>query len=92
MSHAAGTLQGVIHMDMPNPPHPSRWHTAAMDAARRVLVPRWRSVLDSLEAARAEHAQLRRRTTADMRMARRAARRVQELEHLRAALAREILT
>ncbi len=77
---------------MTNPPHPSRWHAAARDAARRVLVSRWRTVLESLEAARAEHAQLRRRTAADMRMARRAARRVQELEHVRAALAREILT
>jgi hypothetical protein len=79
-----------MDMVMPHRPHPSRWQAAAMAAATRVLAARWRHSLECLELARAEQAQLRGSALGEARAARKAARRVQQLEHLRTALAREL--
>ena len=77
---------------MSDAPRPARWHTAATHAARQVLTARWRSTLEALDAARAEHGSLHTLAVVDVRAVRKAAQRVQELEQLRLALAREILT
>jgi hypothetical protein len=63
-----------------------------MAAANRVLAARWRHSLECLELARAEQAQLNADSLTEARAARNAARRVQQLEQLRMALARELRT
>ncbi|MBS0579643.1 MAG: hypothetical protein JSR36_10335 [Proteobacteria bacterium] len=75
---------------MPHPTDPSRWQAAVVAAARTMLTSRWRHTLETLESARAEQAQLRATVAAERRAARAAARRIQQLEHLRAVLAREL--
>ena len=77
---------------MTHPSRPSRWQAAVTAAARQMLASRWRHALASLELARAEHAQLRGSLLIERRAAREAARRIEQLEHLRAALARELHT
>jgi hypothetical protein len=85
-------VAGVQHrqITMAHPSHPSRWQAAAKAAATRVLAARWRHLLECLELARAEQAQLRGSPLAEARAARRAAHRVLQLELLRSALAREL--
>ena len=51
-----------------------------------------RITVDALGAARAEYRRLYGETSIDVRAVRKAAQRVQELEELRAVLARELLT
>ena len=94
MSHGHPRLAGVFRMDMamPRPPQPSRWQSAVAAAARQVLAARWRHALECLELARAEQAALRTSARVEGRAARRAARRIEQLEHLRSALARELHT
>ena len=84
--------QCLPHMDadISRPAQASRWHLAVQAAARRVLASRWRHALECLELARAEQAQLRASPSSQGGAARRAARRVEQLERLRAALAREL--
>jgi hypothetical protein len=77
-------------MVMPHFSRPSRWQIAVAAAARQVLQSRWRDALECLELARAEQAQLRGIPPVEGRVARRAARRIEQLERLRAALAREL--
>ena len=77
---------------MPHSSRPSRWQAAVTAAARQVLASRWRHALECLELARAEQAQLRSSPRIEGRVARQAARRVEQLEHLRTALARELRT
>jgi hypothetical protein len=77
-------------MAMPKPTDPSRWQAAVVAAARQMLASRWRHTLETLESARAEQAQLRGTVATERRAARKAARRVQQLEQLRAVLAREL--
>jgi hypothetical protein len=79
-------------MVMPHLSQSSRWQAAVAAAARQVLPSRWRHALACLELARAEQAQLRGIPPVEGRLARRAARRVEQLERLRAALARELRT
>jgi hypothetical protein len=57
-----------------------------------VLASRWRHALECLELARAEQAQLRGSPHLAGPTARKAARRVAQLEHLRRALASELRT
>ncbi len=89
---APSDLPAVQHRQftMAQSSHPSRWHAAVKMAATRVLAARWRHSLECLELARAEQAQLRGSPLAEARAARRAARRVLQLELLRSALAREL--
>jgi hypothetical protein len=77
-------------MVMPHPTRPSRWQVAANAAAKQVLPSRWRHALECLEQARGEQAQLRGSPVAQSGAARKAARRIEQLEHLRVALAREL--
>ncbi len=75
---------------MTQPPALSRWRTALTQAARRTIRARWRSTLDALEAARVEYRTLYSAAAVDVRALRKAARRVHDLEQLRAVLAREL--
>jgi len=70
----------------------NRWRSALSAAGREVLAARWRITVDALGAARAEYRRLYGETSIDVRAVRKAAQRVQELEELRAVLARELLT
>jgi hypothetical protein len=79
-----------MDMVMPHPARPSRWQAAVTAAARQVLAARWRHALECLELARAEQAQLRGIPQIEGPVARRAARRIEQLEYLRTALAREL--
>jgi hypothetical protein len=81
-----------MDMVMLHPSHPSRWQAAVKAAARQVLPSRWRHALECLEQARGEQAQLRGSPLAEARAARKAARRIEQLEHLRIALAGELHT
>ena len=85
-------MPGVPHMDvvMLHPPQPSRWQLAVKAAARRVLTARWRHALECLELARAQQAQLRASPCLGDAAARRAARHIEQLERLHAALAGEL--
>lgn len=75
---------------MPQPTDPSRWRATVAAAARQMLASRWRHTLDALESARAEQAQLHACVATERRAARTAARRIEQLEQLRAVLAREL--
>ena len=69
----------------------ARWRAAVTQAAQRTLPDRWRSTLAALEAARAEYRRLRAVSATETRALRKAAQRVQDLEQLRAVLARELV-
>lgn len=77
---------------MSDAPQLARWHSAVTRAARQVLTARWRGTLEALDAARAEHGSLHALAVVDVRAVRKASQRIQELEQLRIALAREMLT
>jgi len=55
-----------------------------------MLSARWRSTLESLEAARVEYGTLYAAKIIDVRAVRKAAQRLHDLEQLRAVLAREL--
>ncbi len=67
-----------------------RWKATVTQAARQVLLARWRSTLEALEAARAEYGRLHGAEAIDVRSVRKAAQRVHELEQLRTILAYEL--
>jgi hypothetical protein len=68
----------------------ARCRAAVTQAARQTLSARWRSTLEALEAARVEYLALYAAAATYVRALRKAARRVQDLEQLRAVLAREL--
>ena len=70
----------------------NRWRSAVTMAGREVLAARWRITVDALNDARAEYRRLYGEASIDVRAVRKVAQRVQELEELRAVLARELLT
>ena len=76
---------------MPQTLVPVRWRAAVSRAARDMLTARFRSTLEALEAARADHARQRLATVIDVRALRKAAQRVYDLEQLRSVLARDLL-
>jgi hypothetical protein len=76
---------------MPQTPVPIRWRTAVSRAARDVLTARFRSTLEALDSARADHTRLRLATVIDVRALRKAAQRVYDLEQLRSVLAHDLL-
>jgi hypothetical protein len=69
---------------------PLRWKVALKQAAERTLAARWRSTLESLEAARTEYRALHSSTATDVRALRKAAQRVHDLEQLSSVLAHEL--
>ena len=75
---------------MSHAPALTRWRAALTQAARRTLGARWRNTLGALEAAQAEYQALYRAAAVDVRALRKAARRLHDLEQLRAVLAREL--
>jgi Spy/CpxP family protein refolding chaperone len=75
---------------MSQAPTVARWHAAASQAARRTLSARWRTTLEALESARREYRALAVAAAIDVRAARKAARRVHDLEQLLAVLARDL--
>ena len=68
----------------------TRWRDTLSQAARRTLGARWRSTLHALEAAQIEYHALYRAPAVDVRALRKVARRIHDLEQLRAVLAREL--
>jgi hypothetical protein len=76
---------------MPQTLVPIRWRAAVSRAAGEVLTARFRSTLEALESARADHARLRLAAAIDVRALRKAAQRVYDLEQLRGVLARDLL-
>jgi hypothetical protein len=69
---------------------PQRWRTTAAAAARATLAARWHSVVRALHAAELEYRALYAAETIDIRALRKAARRIDDLSHLRAVLAAEL--
>ena len=70
----------------------ARWQAALSRAAHHTLAARWRSTLESLQAARLEYRALHAAASIDVRALRKAAQRVHDLEQLRAVLACELVT
>jgi hypothetical protein len=75
---------------MAQTPTLTRWRAALTQAARHTLAPRWRSTLESLDAARLEYGALYRASALDVRALRKVAQRIHDLEQLRSVLAHEL--
>jgi len=69
---------------------PRRWKAALSAAARQTLAARWRSVTHDLRAAEIEYRALHAAHDIDIRALRKAARRIDDLTHLRSVLAGEL--
>ncbi len=69
---------------------PRRWKAALSAAARQTLTARWRSVTHALRAAELEYRALYAADDIDFQALRKAARRVDDLTHLRSVLAGEL--
>ena len=67
-----------------------RWQAAVAQAARQVLLARWRSSLDSLEQARSDYRRLSAAGVPEAGALRKAVQRIRALEQVRGVLAREL--